>query len=78
MLLADEDKVVCKKYGVWVKKSMYGHTYMGVQRATFIIGKNGKIEKIFPKVKPEEHDEEVLAFLSPKANPSSGGEGKIR
>ena len=63
ILLSDEDKKVCKNYGVWVKKSMYGREYMGVARTTFIIGKDGKVEKVFEKVKPEGHAEEVLEFL---------------
>ena len=63
VLLSDADKKVCKDYGVWVKKSMYGREYMGVARSTFIIGKDGKIEKIFEKVKPDGHAEEVLLSL---------------
>ncbi len=63
LLLSDEDKRVCQAYGVWVKKSMYGREYMGVARTTFIIGKDGKIEKVFEKVKPEGHAEEVLRYL---------------
>jgi peroxiredoxin Q/BCP len=63
ILLADEDHAIAEKYGVWVEKSMYGKTYMGVQRSTFLIGSDGKIAKIFPKVKPEEHAAEVLAAL---------------
>jgi peroxiredoxin Q/BCP len=66
ILLSDEDKAISKAYGVWIKKSMYGREYMGVARSTFIIGKDGKIEKIFEKVKPEGHAEEVLEHL--KAN----------
>jgi peroxiredoxin Q/BCP len=62
-LLSDTDKEICKAYGVWVKKSMYGREYMGVARTTFIIGKDGKIEKIYEKVKPEGHAEEVLDFI---------------
>lgn len=62
-LLADEDHAVAEKYGVWVEKSMYGKTYMGVARTTFIIGADGKITHIFPKVKVEEHSAEVLAAL---------------
>ena len=62
-LLCDEDKTLCKAYGVWVKKSMYGKEYMGVARTTFILGKDGKIEKIFEKVKPDGHTEEVLNAL---------------
>src|SRR5262249_31092189 len=48
-LLADADHAVAEKYGTWVEKSMYGKKYMGVQRATFIIGPDGKIAKVFPK-----------------------------
>ncbi|MBI4352647.1 MAG: thioredoxin-dependent thiol peroxidase [Candidatus Omnitrophica bacterium] len=62
-LLSDPDKKVCQAYGVWVKKSLYGKEYMGVARTTFVIGKDGKIEKIYEKVKPEGHAEEVLEFL---------------
>ena len=62
-LLADEDKKACNAYGVWVKKSMYGKDYMGVARTTFIIGKDGLIKKVYEKVKPEGHTEEVLEFL---------------
>ena len=66
LLLADTEKKTCNDYGVWVKKSMYGKEYMGVARTTFVIGKDGKIEKIYEKVKPEGHAEEVLAFLGGK------------
>ena len=62
-LLADEDKKMCQDYGVWVEKSMYGKKYMGVARTTFIIDKNGKIAKVFEKVKPEGHDQEILTAL---------------
>ena len=62
-LLADEDKAIAQAYGVWVKKSMYGREYMGIARTTFIIGKDGKIEKIYEKVKPQGHAEEILEFL---------------
>ena len=63
ILLSDENKKICENYGVWVKKSMYGREYMGVARTTFIIGKDGKLEKVYEKVKPEGHAEEVLEFL---------------
>jgi len=63
LLLSDEDKKVCKAYGVWVKKSMYGREYMGVARTTFIINEDGKIIKIYEKVKPEGHAQEVLEQL---------------
>ncbi len=62
-LLADEEHTVAGKYGVWVEKSMYGKTYMGMERSTFLIGKDGKIYSIFRKVKPETHPAEVLAAL---------------
>ncbi len=62
-LLADEEKQMCKDYGVWVEKSMYGKKYMGVARTTVIVNKNGKIAKIFEKVKPEGHNKEVIEAL---------------
>jgi peroxiredoxin Q/BCP len=62
-LLADADHAVADAYGTWVEKSMYGKKYMGVQRATFIIGADGKIAKAFPKVSPKTHDEVVLEAL---------------
>ena len=63
ILLSDEDKQVSRAYGVWVKKNMYGKEYMGVARTTFVIGKDGKIKKIYEKVKPEGHTKEILEFL---------------
>lgn len=63
LLLADEEKEICKAYDVWVRKSMYGREYMGVQRSTFIISPDGKIEKIYPKVDTKIHDQEVLKYL---------------
>jgi peroxiredoxin Q/BCP len=62
-LLADADHAVAEKYGAWVEKSMYGRKYMGVARATFIIGPDGKIAKVFPKVSPKQHDDLVLKAL---------------
>lgn len=62
-LLADEEKKVIEKYGVWKEKSMYGRKYMGVVRTTFIIDKKGKLKKIFDKVKVEGHENEVLDAL---------------
>jgi len=62
-LLADSDHAVTERYGVWQEKSMYGKKYMGAARTTFVIGKDGKILHIFEKVKPEGHDQEVLAWL---------------
>jgi peroxiredoxin Q/BCP len=63
-LLGDEDHSVAEAYGVWVEKSMYGRKYMGNERTTFVIGPDGKIQTVFHKVKPAEHDELVLAALS--------------
>jgi len=62
-LLADADHTGAEAYGVWREKSMYGRTYMGVARTTFVIGPDGKIAHIFDKVKPAGHAEEVLAVL---------------
>jgi peroxiredoxin Q/BCP len=63
-LLADADHAVADAYGAWVEKSMYGKKYMGVQRATFIIGPDGKIAKVFPKVSPKAHDDLMLKALA--------------
>jgi len=62
-LLADVDKKVAEAFGVVQEKNMYGKKVMGIARTTFIIGPEGKIEHIFPKVKAEGHAEEVLAYL---------------
>jgi peroxiredoxin Q/BCP len=62
-LLADADHAVAEQYGVWVEKSMYGRTYMGNARATFIIDAEGVIRHVIPKASPKTHDDEVLAAL---------------
>jgi len=62
-LLSDEKKEVVEKYGVWQEKSMYGKKYMGIVRTTFIIDGQGKIRKIFEKVKVDEHNQEVMEAL---------------
>lgn len=62
-LLADEEKKIVEAYGVWGQKSFMGRKYMGTHRVTFLIGSDGRIKKIWPTVKPEEHAEEVLAAL---------------
>jgi peroxiredoxin Q/BCP len=62
-LLADEDKKIVTAYGVWGEKSFMGRKYLGTHRVTFLIGPDGKIKKIWPAVKPEEHAAEVLAAL---------------
>jgi len=58
-LASDENGEVCENYGVWVEKSMYGKKYMGIERATFLIDENGKIEQIWRKVKVPGHAEDV-------------------
>jgi peroxiredoxin Q/BCP len=63
-LLADEDKKIVQSYGVWGEKSFMGRKYLGVYRVTFLIGPDGRIKKIWPAVKPEEHAAEVLAALA--------------
>jgi peroxiredoxin Q/BCP len=62
-LLADEDKTIVEAYGVWGEKSFMGRKYLGTHRVTFLIGPDGRIKKIWPQVKPEEHAAEVLAAL---------------
>src|ERR1700722_6879524 len=62
-LLSDEDKKIVEAYGVWGPKTFMGMKYTGTFRVTFLIGPDGKIKKIWPKVKPAEHAEEVLAAL---------------
>jgi peroxiredoxin Q/BCP len=62
-LLADEDHTVCDAYGVWAEKSMYGRKYWGALRTTFVIGPDGVVAHVIPKVTPKTHDDEVLAAL---------------
>jgi len=62
-LLADEDHAVCESYGVWAEKSMYGRKYWGALRATFVIGPDGVVAHVIPRVTPRTHDDEVLAVL---------------
>lgn len=62
-LVADEDRKIVEAYGVWGEKKFMGRKYMGTHRVTFLIGPDGRIKKIWPKVKPEEHAQEILAEL---------------
>ena len=62
--VADPDHSIAEAYGVWKEKSMYGRTYMGIERSTFVVGADGKIEKVFSKVKPEGHAAQVLESLA--------------
>jgi peroxiredoxin Q/BCP len=59
-LASDEDHKVAEAYGVWVEKSMYGKTYMGIERSSFLVGADGRIVRIWRKVKPEAHAAQVL------------------
>ena len=63
-LLGDEDHSVAEKYGVWLERSMYRRGYRGMERSTFVIGPDGKIEHVFRNVRPVEHDELVLGALA--------------
>jgi peroxiredoxin Q/BCP len=62
-LLADTDTTVSDAYGVYKEKNNYGKKYMGIERTTFIIDKEGKIARVYPRVKVDQHAEEVLAFV---------------
>ncbi|MDC3110829.1 thioredoxin-dependent thiol peroxidase [Pelagibacteraceae bacterium] len=62
-LLSDESTDICEKFGVWVEKSMYGKKYYGIERSTFVIGKNKKILKAWRKVKVNNHVDEVMSFI---------------
>jgi peroxiredoxin Q/BCP len=66
-LVPDPDHAIAEAYGVWKEKSMYGRTYMGIERSTFVVDQDGKIRKIFPKVKVPDHVAAVLESLSKKA-----------
>jgi peroxiredoxin Q/BCP len=68
-LLADEGHHVADTYGVWVEKSMYGKTYFGNERTTFVIDRDGKVAQVLRKVKPAEHDALVLKTLQDASPP---------
>jgi len=63
LLGADHETSVCEDFGVWVQKSMYGRTYMGIQRATFLIGPDGSLLHCWPKVKVPGHADDVLSHI---------------
>jgi peroxiredoxin Q/BCP len=69
-LLADEGHALADTYGVWAEKSMYGKTYFGNERTTFVIDAEGRVADVLRKVKPAEHDELVLAALAKAAAPT--------
>ncbi len=62
-LVSDPDRLLCEAMGVWVEKSMYGRRYMGVERSTFVIGSDGRVEREWRRVKVPGHAAEVLASL---------------
>lgn len=62
-LASDEESDTCERYGVWVEKNMYGRTYMGIQRSTFLVGPDGRIAASWPQVKIPTHADDVLAAL---------------
>jgi thioredoxin-dependent peroxiredoxin len=68
-LLADADHAVAESYGVWVAKSMYGRSYLGNERTTFVIDSDGRVAKVLRKVKPATHDEQVLSALEEATPP---------
>jgi len=63
-LIADEDHAVAEKYGVWAEKSMYGRKYWGNLRTTFVIDRDGRVARVFEKVKPENHADEVAEAVA--------------
>jgi peroxiredoxin Q/BCP len=62
-IISDVERKVITDYGVWVEKSLYGKTYMGIERTTFLIGPDGRIKAVFPRVKPDGHFAQLLAAL---------------
>lgn len=69
-LLNDEDAAVCQAYGVWREKQLYGRKYMGVMRTTYVIGADGRVERVWEKVKEKGHAAEVNDFLLGRAAPA--------
>ncbi len=62
-LLADTDHAVAEAYGAWKEKNNYGRKYMGIERTTFVIGKDGNIAKVFPRVRVDGHGDKVLEYV---------------
>ena len=62
-LLSDDEGKITEAYGVWKKKTLYGKTFMGIERTTFLIGEDGKVAKVWPKVKVDGHTDDVLSAL---------------
>lgn len=63
-LVSDPDHAIAEAYGTWVEKRLYGRTYFGIERTTFVIGGDGRVRAVLPKVKPDAHLEQVLAVLA--------------
>jgi peroxiredoxin Q/BCP len=72
VLLADVDHAVAERYGTWVEKSNYGRTYMGIQRATFLVDPDGRVAHVWPKVKAQGHAADVLSVID-AAQAARGG-----
>lgn len=70
-LLSDTDATVARAYGVWIEKRLFGKSYQGVERTTMLIDQDGKVRKIWRRIKPEGHAEEVLAFVETLVGPST-------
>lgn len=70
-LLADTERKLIEAYGVWVEKSMYGKSYMGISRSSFLVGANGKIEQVWEKANTKTHAQDVLAFVNGGAAPAA-------
>jgi len=84
LLLSDADHKVAGAYGAWVKKTMYGREYMGIERSTFVIGPDGMVKAVFRKVKVDGHVDEVLAVVASQGGlaaarpPGAGAAGVLR
>ena len=66
-LLSDPGHQLLEAYGVWMEKTLYGRKFLGIQRSSFVVGVDGKIEKCWPKVSPDSHAQEVLDYLAGRA-----------
>ena len=77
-IIADDQHTMAESFGVWVEKSMYGRKYMGIQRSTFVVAPDGRVEKIWAKVKPEGHADEVLAYLRGEEPPAPKIKARVK
>ena len=77
-LLSDPDAAVCKAYGVWKEKSLYGRLFLGIERSTFVIDEHGRIAAIFPKVKVDGHSDEIYEALTAPASAAPSGASASR